>query len=353
MECVTRAWFFTDRSLIARVCLAAFGALIFLASLPFAALSIFGKLLAAPLRGDFVYHHPKYAEPQKGESNELTVETFNIASLPPFMNPVGHLTNSRDRVWAFAQQLKEIDKDQLPDLFCLEELFDERSNAILMEELGGLYPYAVTNVGSHWGKLNSGLCILSKYQLTDVHFTAFGKCVGADSYANKGLLTAKVQLTAEKSVKIITTHLQSGSATAKCQIRKEELKMIDHEVDRSEDLPTIIAGDFNMSPYKDKLRNGELEDNLDFCGDKAHQTQFFTTHTDLKIVHDANFSISDEDLGGTAIDMKDPHVKANQIDHILFAKSSKYQLEDGIGSLRDPQFQSDHMAIKSTIIWKS
>jgi endonuclease/exonuclease/phosphatase family metal-dependent hydrolase len=102
--------------------------------------------------------------------------------------------------------------------------------------------------------IDSGLIILSKYPIVSTEFHPFSwyRGVASDSLAEKGWLSAIIRLPQGK-INVICTHLQA-SYSAKMEnvgASKKQLK----EIFRSNlkpKYPTIIAGDFNMSPNESR-----------------------------------------------------------------------------------------------------
>lgn len=92
------------------------------------------------------------------------------------------------------------------DFLCLEEVFDKRAAAKLAETLNPVFGHILYDVGVYacWSPgcctafkfFNSGLFLASRYPFLEAQYFCFPNGRGEDSLAAKGLLTAKVSVSA-------------------------------------------------------------------------------------------------------------------------------------------------------------
>ena len=298
--------------------------------------------------------------------------TINAAALPSFIVAANKLSDTPIRVKALSEYIRD---NENAEIICLQELFDEEAIAILIETLKDKYPCIIANVGNNTvNKLNSGLCIISKFHLANPTFEPFKEpLIGADARSNKGILGATVILKDGRKLTLITTHLQAGSRQERIELKEKELEQInvfcnardeEHANDPSY-LGTLITGDFNLSPYQDKLVQKGNEKVLG-------KNEYWTNAGKIdKFFHEQNIQIQlpapdqkgitpDGEACGTALGDTitgdiDPSKKRtrkyNIIDHILLHKPTTQKVQnrmEAVGCAKvDPKFNwSDHMAVR-------
>ncbi|MCO5249754.1 MAG: sphingomyelin phosphodiesterase [Chitinophagales bacterium] len=181
------------------------------------------------------------------QSNEdsLKILSWNIYMLPPLVK----FTGKRKRATAIGKELAKTDYDVL----VLEEAFNPGARKKLRKELKHVFPYekGPTFVQPFSLKTSDGIWILSKYPVKRVGATRFERSSGIDNrMARKGALMVEINKDGQK-FQVIGTHLNSGGTL---QLRTGQLKQIKEElVDRyhQDNVPVIIAGDFNIDKYED------------------------------------------------------------------------------------------------------
>jgi endonuclease/exonuclease/phosphatase family metal-dependent hydrolase len=184
---------------------------------------------------------------------------IRLLTLNLFLRPPGIHTNYSDykdlRTEVFVEDFL-----QLFDIVCLQEVFgtfNYRKDRILKEaEKKGFFHYGASNPDMFKGHLiDSGLVILSKFEIVDKDEFTFTVGKGVDGLCSKGVLYAKIKLP-NNSVHVFTTHLQASYHTEDLKkfmeyrdVRKIQLielkKFVDKKVSGCEE-PVFIAGDFNV-----------------------------------------------------------------------------------------------------------
>lgn len=115
-------------------------------------------------------------------------------------------------------RLTRFSRYEQPDVICFQESFSSRvSNRIIGKTLTS-YPYKVIEpipippslpLLGNTLQMNSGLCIVSKFPITSCTAKAYGTSCGADYQANKGVICATLDVGGGRTVKVVTTHMQS------------------------------------------------------------------------------------------------------------------------------------------------
>lgn len=243
-----------------RVCLAILG----LVTLPFV---LIGLVFGAPFRAfaslskkDFILHKSSTCH---APSSTLKILSFNTLLMPEFITRRNLQRPTMERVHEIAYALIE----KAPNIICLQEAFHTEALEILDKELHRKGYSVVSNVGHQVLKLNSGLFLASKYDLSNVQFFQHPLKAGDDAFANKGLLLATAQI-GNKTVVIANTHLNGGGNDAfpGYVCRTAQLITLTERVDKYV-LDTIAAGknvdgvilcgDTNISPAYYDGRDGK------------------------------------------------------------------------------------------------
>ncbi|OMJ85470.1 hypothetical protein SteCoe_13231 [Stentor coeruleus] len=185
---------------------------------------------------------------------------IKILTLNLFLRPPGIHTNTSDYKDLRAQAFVDLFISKY-DIVCLQEVFSTMSSR---KELirnrarakGFLYSYQGPRPNPLHGHFtDSGLMILSKFQIVESDYMIFNKGMGVDRLSAKGALYTKIKVN-ETFLHVFNTHTQASYGTTEYkkflkyrQIRREQLKeyknFIDKKVGTSED-PVVITGDFNV-----------------------------------------------------------------------------------------------------------
>jgi endonuclease/exonuclease/phosphatase family metal-dependent hydrolase len=208
---------------------------------------------------------------------ELSILTYNVEGLPW---PI-----ASDRPRALAQIGAELAAmhaaGTAPEIVVLQEAFTDEARSIAAQagypniafgppsdtprpEIPGFAPSRDLMKGEGLAPfVSSGLVILSDFPLHDVHRTPFpdGACSGYDCLANKGILSAQVQVPGvAQPVEVITTHMNSGNPSGMPEVVSrvayaEELRALAGFTSQTGRPGTIriYAGDFNVGHSQPRL----------------------------------------------------------------------------------------------------
>jgi len=192
--------------------------------------------------------------------NIISLLTYNFFCRPP---PIK--TNKSDykdaRLNDFYQQLENY------DIICFQELFttlNDRKHRMIREGAKvGLKYYYSSKVPSFFSKYlcDSGLLILSKYEIVDNDSYEYYINISGDSVSNKGILYAKIKIN-DKFLFLFNTHLQASyfddspiNINCTIQVRMSQTEeLINYVYNKLLNIPrdevnsgcVIIAGDFNI-----------------------------------------------------------------------------------------------------------
>jgi endonuclease/exonuclease/phosphatase family metal-dependent hydrolase len=173
---------------------------------------------------------------------DLSVMTWNTFLLPPPLN----LTKQSERVKLMSQKLKNNDHD----IIFFQEAWVKRYQEAIINELKSEYPYvAFTKPGEGLLQiLGSGLFILSKYPINILDQVVFNDCSGADCFASKSAIMIELTLPYNKTIQMITTHLQGWSGEEMIKIRNNQLLEIKNMTKRhlKKGVAQVLVGDLNI-----------------------------------------------------------------------------------------------------------
>ena len=199
--------------------------------------------------------------------NAIRLLTYNFFCRPPPVN-----SNNGDfkdeRLNDFYEQLYNF------DIICFQELFTTLNNRKhkMIEEgaKAGLKYYASPRVPSFFSKYltDSGLLILSRYEILENEFYEYYINVSGDAPSNKGILYAKIKIN-NNFLFLFNTHLQStyydeSQKKIDCtiQVRTAQTEeLINFVYNKLLSIPRyevkngciIIAGDFNIDAHDNKF----------------------------------------------------------------------------------------------------
>ena len=194
-------------------------------------------------------------------TNSIRLLTYNFFCRPPPVN-----TNKDDYK---DSRLEDFVKDELQkfDIICFQELFttlNDRKHRMIREGAKvGLQYYYSSKVPSFFSKylVDSGLLILSRYEIVDNDSYDYYINISGDSVSNKGILYTKIKIN-DKFLFLFNTHLQASyfddsqkNINYTIQVRMSQTEeLINYVYNKLLTIPrdevnsgcVIIAGDFNI-----------------------------------------------------------------------------------------------------------
>lgn len=138
----------------------------------------------------------------------FSVICYNVALLP------GSIYKGMNKDVVVKELVERINKND-PDVVGLCEVFDDSQRGNIIELLDNKYHHyngpersSILEGGS---VQDGGLLLLSKFQLRDKKQIVYTKSAGFDSWADKGVIHAKIEIDATHKFNLFLTHAQSTS----------------------------------------------------------------------------------------------------------------------------------------------
>jgi endonuclease/exonuclease/phosphatase family metal-dependent hydrolase len=196
----------------------------------------------------------------------LKILTWNMWMMPWFTFQSPH---NKERAAAIAAELLKQDFD----ILCLEKSFDGGARDVLTKALGARYPYRYgpANTGVSL-KVNSGVWILSRFELSNYHEIQYRDCAAIECFSRKGAMMLTGQFQGHR-FHIIATHLQGEAGSVWTpehqQIRNRQMTQIRDELVwryTEPGVPLILCGDFD-TPRMEKSNPPKETDGYRFMLD--------------------------------------------------------------------------------------
>lgn len=163
-----------------------------------------------------------------------------------------YLPSTQRRMAEIGQLLVKMAEEQGIEVICLQETFFSswREKHLIQPWLKKFPAHASTSKQGLY-LLDSGLTTLSKYPIIKSDFLGFSCAKGIDSFANKGVLLTRVQMSDGTEVDIYNTHTQASyvSQKIKSPVRISQVKQILEFVKKHSDSKShvLLLGDLNLT----------------------------------------------------------------------------------------------------------
>ncbi|MDH4468878.1 MAG: hypothetical protein QE271_12535 [Bacteriovoracaceae bacterium] len=165
---------------------------------------------------------------------------------------LGNFCESRRREKATIEILKE----QNYDLIILQAVYRKNIQNRILKELAVQYPYriAMTDKTSKHKKFTPGFVVASKFPLKSVSFKPYVNLFGEDACYSKGAFLFEVKLAEDKTIQVLTTHLQNGKDEAHQRVREHQLHLMSQMLDENKrpEVAQLIVGDLVIDSYDTK-----------------------------------------------------------------------------------------------------
>ena len=201
------------------------------------------------------------------QRNTVKILTYNFFSRPPPVNTNG-TDYKNERLKDFLELLPNF------DIICFQEIFttfNDRKHRMIREGAKeGLKYYVSSKAPSFFSKYisDSGLLILSRYEIIENDCYDYYLNVSGDSVSNKGILYAKIRIN-DKYLILFNTHLQSSyfdesisKINCTIQVRtKQTEELVNYVYNKLLSIPqdqvkkgcVLIVGDFNIDAHDNKV----------------------------------------------------------------------------------------------------
>jgi hypothetical protein len=214
--------------------------------------------LASNLETDrFIHYLGQYPE-QELQNGALSCMQWNICGTKAGYDiEEGGQMPIRDRLLPFSEnriaKITQVIVQENPDILSLNEVFDIQDALYLVGALQRQYAHFIIQCGSRTTGVNSGLFFASKFAIRDISFTGFAKnlLIGTTQYAEKGVLTVKVQDQKGPILTILSSHLQHSNAPSystaeEIAARKAEMDIMFQRAFANTNENVLITGDLNL-----------------------------------------------------------------------------------------------------------
>ncbi|GEM_PF-5109796 len=101
---------------------------------------------------------------------------------------------------------------------------------------------SLLDLPNFWG---AGLCLLSKYPISDSQFFPHEERADLDNYTGKGILKSTLDIPRMGPVTVLLTHLQEGNSSEAQNARAAQVVRLS-ELTRQSASPVIVTGDLNI-----------------------------------------------------------------------------------------------------------
>jgi endonuclease/exonuclease/phosphatase family metal-dependent hydrolase len=196
------------------------------------------------------------------DSNKVDILTWNLYMRPRIAFKNGQVK----RAHAIVDELKNKDYD----VIVFQEAFDNKARNIIWNGLKEKFPYqSGAPKKKHFYKIRTGVFVISKLPLNDIHTIFFSTCGGSDCFAVKGAVLVDIVKNKHK-FQVIGTHLQAANGKKMTgqkirEIQYEEIKnqlMLPYA---QQGVPQFFVGDMNTAKedkaeYQTLLSTMEVED---------------------------------------------------------------------------------------------
>ena len=208
--------------------------------------------------------------PLKDNSNHkgsIKILSYNFFARPPPINSNGHDDYKNERLNDFIELLPDF------DILCFQEIFttfNDRKHKMIREAAKvGLKYYLTIKAPSFFSKYitDSGLLILSRYEIIENDSYSYYINISGDAPSNKGILYAKIKIE-DKYLFLFNTHTQSTyydesqkNINSTIQVRTAQIEeLINYVYNKLLHIPkeqvkkgcVLIVGDLNIDAHDNK-----------------------------------------------------------------------------------------------------
>ncbi len=231
-----------------------------------------------------------------------------------------------------------------PDVVGLCEVFADGEREDIFDRLKHIYPYFQEGPDEADLDSDGGLLLLSKHSLLQAHTIVYEDSVGADWWANKGVIHIRVKSpSSPMAYDIFFTHAQNIAEEDGRETLYKQLTQMNNMIQQYADpnSPTLIMGDINIpgeSPRDYNELLNRLRKPVDFWVVNGNEE-----NSGFTFVSDNNFYEDDD---------KNPRLN-QRLDYVLMKSGAKFiPILKNIEILKfthQDRFISDHFALHAQI----
>ena len=209
---------------------------------------------------------------------KIKVLSWNIYMLPGFL---GH--GKIPRAEAIGQLLASSDYD----VIVFQEAFHQKSRKMISRLLESAYPFQAgpANQKLFSLKTNSGIWILSRLPIEDIHSIIFKTRHGMDAMSRKGALMVELKIN-NNPLQIVGTHLQNSGGFWRRQSQCAEIYQRLLKQYQRPGVPQILCGDFNVNRHGSEADYHSMLQTLDANDEERRNEKRYSydrTTNDLQV----------------------------------------------------------------------
>ena len=275
---------------------------------------------------------------------KLKILLWNVWLLPSFITD----GKSKERAAMISKLLNDF------DIVVLNEAFTNKYS--LTKDV--IHPYTIKTPRTFYKILDSGLMILSKYPIEEIHFLPFSELETWDQFSSKGVLKLIVNLGNNLKMDIYGTHLQAGSEESHHRARLSQVNEVYQFVKNHSQFnihPIVLCGDLNCGPVLDRTFNhfsNHYENAVD-AKNRDYQYRTLVSSLDLQELYcpgkeeDICRFLFKDGVLSTLSDLKLSYIKLNGPNNEILSDTSPVLLELTINGKEVVQERSKKLTINS------
>lgn len=186
---------------------------------------------------------------------KLKILLWNVWLLPSLLTD----GKSKERALMISKLLNDF------DIVVLNEAFTNKNS--LLKDI--VHPHVIKTPRTFYKLLDSGLMVLSKYPVEEIHFLPFSSLETWDQFSSKGIIKLTVNFGNNIKLDVYGTHLQAGSELSHHAARLDQVNDVYKFIKNHSQLninPIVFCGDLNCGPVLDQSFNhfsGHYDDEID------------------------------------------------------------------------------------------
>lgn len=265
--------------------------------------------------------------------NSFKIATFNAGLFEILSKDIVPYVD--ERINLICEELEKLNVD----IICLQEIFSKKHFDLIKKHLHNFSYFNKAKAKNIF--LSPGLCVFSKYPISNNHFTRFSTQQDIEKFSNHGFQTLTIILP-NTNLEIVNVHLTSGGLTGNLETKRSSkvaLKQAQQLLEIKNIQNKILIGDFNCGPRTDI-------DTYNFFLNENFQDIF----TDFPLDENITWDNQNNLVSKQGFDMP-----TDRIDHIFTHKNSNFKLIKHEINLNKtfpniPYNLSDHYGLQAEII---
>jgi endonuclease/exonuclease/phosphatase family metal-dependent hydrolase len=298
-----------------------------------------------------------FQETNKELSDTISVMTFNIGYLSGLSNNKAVRISPEEYYANLLESIEHV-KELSPDIIAFQEIdfnskrssYSNQHDSIAIKanfNYGAVainwdmnyLPFPYFPISAHFGKILSGQSILSKYKIISNEVEILPKPKEKPFWYKRFYIDRLLQHSVVRNLQdihIYNVHLEAYDT----QTRENHIKLVVNEVEKNQDKPFILMGDFNsVLPSTKKKHSFSDEPDTDFRNDKS--MKYLMDHLNIKFAADSSI-----------VDTKNFYTfpsdnPSRKLDYIFY--NPEYFTVIEVKTIKSTI--SDHLAVYAKLVW--